>query len=187
MIAIINTILTLNDSLAIVSVPILFDLHINGTSCSALCAASSGEYIRNPFDYAVFTYIPYPRSAYARAQSIFGSVPPDLSANNINQARCRGMWDTDAVDRGLTYQQAIRIDKVTLENTPRILISEGFYDPITAMGVRLSAWLPGGDRNAGRVLFVSQDSHGPEFLIPNASDPQDVVEARAFELNSIKE
>lgn len=185
--AVINATLALNDSLAIVSAPIPFNLHIDGTSCSALSTAREGIYTRNPFDYAICTYIPYPRTLYTRAQSIFGSYPPDFSAQNINQARCQGMWGIDAVDGGLEHQQAIRIDKATLEKASRILISEGLYDPITALGVGLSAWLPSVDRNTSRVLFISQGSHGPEFLMPNASDPQAVTEAREYEVNSIKE
>ncbi|OCT51507.1 hypothetical protein CLCR_08296 [Cladophialophora carrionii] len=196
--AIINATLALpqNDSLSILGAAIPWELRVQGgaaaasssSSCSTLLPAGQlDRYTRNPFDYAICTYLPYPRTIYAPAQSLFGSHAPDPSVKNVNQARCRAMWGIDAVDGGVAYQRAIRLDRATLQNTSRVLISEGLYDPATAVGVGMTGWRPSSDRNASRVLFISQGSHGGEFFMPNETDPQAVVAARTFEVNSIKE
>jgi hypothetical protein len=90
---IINQTLALNDSLSIVGAAIdAMSMYYQGQCVPLYLPGSGPVYVRNPFDYIVCTYLPYPRRNYDRLESIFGGFPPDLSVRNINAARCEGMW-----------------------------------------------------------------------------------------------
>ncbi|EXJ58999.1 hypothetical protein A1O7_06430 [Cladophialophora yegresii CBS 114405] len=185
--SVINATLLATTTFDILGAAIPWELHVQGATCATLTAPGEEKSTRNPFDYAICTYVPYSRNVYATAQTIFGPHLPDTSAKNINQARCKKMWGIDAIDGGLRRQKQMKLDKTTLQKTTHLLISEGMYDPGSAVGFGLVGWQPSADRNASRVFFISQGSHGAEAFRPNATDPEAVVEARKFEVNSIKE
>lgn len=140
----------------------------------------------DPYSYILCTSLPFLHYSYARAETIFGAITPDLSFDNINNPWCRKTFGIDAIDGGEAYDKAHLTDDYTLEHTERLLISEGLADLTTAYGPR--PWLPGSGRQHSRVIYITEGDHVSDVGRPNATnDLRAVTQARTFEINSVKE
>lgn len=183
----INATLAQNDSMAVLGAAINISLpvtgHVNG---NGRCL----DWERNlaavdPFTYMVCTYFPSNGFMYSRPSSIFGAYLPDMTKKSVNSDVCQEAFGIEASVGGNDLRRKMGVDSHTLQNTPRLLLSEGLMDPVTYAGA--TPWLPGSDRNHSRVLYISEGVHGSDTQPTTELDPQAVVQARIYELNSMKE
>ena len=189
----INATLQLNDSLSILGAA----TKTAKPWLSAILGSTSSDCVPweagvldsiDPFNYLLCTDFPYIHYAYAQAGTIFGATAPPAGLASINNVWCPKTFPgiAHAVVGGERYDRANLMDDATLQNTKRLIISQGLYDPTTAYGPR--PWLPGPTRDGSRVVYISGGSHTVDFAASNATyDLQSVREARVAELNSMKE
>ena len=98
---------------------------------------------------------------------------------------CQAAFGIDSIDGGAALQKALKLEDVTLSNTPRLLVVEGLVDPTTALGP--IGWLPGGGRNHSRIMWVGQAAHGEVTRWPALTDSTAITEARVYIVNTMKE
>ena len=140
--------------------------------------------LKGPFNYIRCTQYPYP-GAYSGASSIWGKViSKGFSMSHVRDWECQQAFNISSIAGGVALQKALKIDQATIVNTSRILITEGLTDPTTAVGP--DSWLPSGDRNHSRIMWIGQSAHGEVDRRSATTDRTALQEARVYVTNSMK-
>jgi hypothetical protein len=89
----------------------------------------------------------------------------------------------------LELQRRFKYSPEHLRNSTRIIWTLAQYDPTSGVAPNqpgIDAPTLGADRNASRILYVSDMAHREDLFAPNVKDRATVVQARATELEIIK-
>lgn len=131
-----------------------------------------GEYDPN---YMLGSYVPIINSGVSN-DTIFIAQDPPTSAFVDSCKATYGITPMNADQLAAKYHMS----QADYENSERIIFSVGQYDPTTSMGPKqlpLTA-----NRNASKILYVSNMAHREELFAPDPRDKPEVVQVGAHRL-----
>lgn len=122
-----------------------------------------------PFLWLRCTQIPYP-DPFSSADSIFGSIPPDMTKKHILDPYCQPSFGIDSIEGGPQLYERLKLDDASLKNATRLIVGQGLMDPGVPLGP--GSWFAGSSIDASRSLFISESSHvEPGYRADPADSP----------------
>jgi hypothetical protein len=143
-----------------------------------------------PYQYLQCTYLPQ-LNGFTSNSSIWGVNSPDLfieaskGHTRLLDPWCMAAFNISSVDGGPEYQRSLGLDLNTIKATPRLLLTAGLLDPVTAAGT--PAWYPGQHTmEDSSVYYISGAAHAADLIAENEADSQGLNEARIAYVNIMK-